>query len=379
MDNQNNNEGPRFFSIRTKLILITSIIIGLTSSIMIVLAVLTFKGDNEVRIQESNLNQARIVAKMLRNELHGVLKEVKAIKTLIENKSYYYNTRLMRDIFFTEESNIAYVGIMERSYRRNKIIKSVFNDALVKSRDIDKGKIQATNDLFKRGIDRAFNGEDVVLNASIYIDEPILCIVIPLKKKDGSNKKAIISYVSITKLLSVFKTKDEITNTFIVNKDGDILAHSNPNIILSGGNYLSLPIVKMMKKSPMDNGHAKYINEKGISFLGSFMKIGFADIGVIASAEEEKVYRSVYKLQNIYIYITVIILTIAIMVVYLFCKNITEPIKDAVGAVKEIENGDFHVKIAPKTNDEIGVLTTSIIQMGQGLEEREFGPLFFGR
>lgn len=359
---------PFIFSIRTKLILIISTIVILTSATMIVLAVVSFKGDNQVRIQENNLSQAKMVARMLRTEFNSVLNELKGINSAIHAIS---NKNLIKKIFFPDESNIIFYGTAGKTGDRYFFSDRVYNENLLRELELNSVKINETSVKYGDHIQRALNGEEIVLNASIYLDRPVLCIIVPLRNNNKIVKKALVSYISITKLLNTFKLKDEITRLFIVNRDGDILAHSNAKLVLAGGNYINLPIVKMMKKSPVDNGHYRYQNENNIYFLGSFNKIGFADIGVIATAEEEKIYRAVYRLQNIYLYITVIILTVAIMAVYLFCKNITEPIKEIVGAVEEIENGDFKVKITPKTNDELGELTKSIIQMGRGLEERE--------
>lgn len=361
---------PFIFSIRTKLILIVSIIVILTSAIIIVLGVLSFKGDNQVRIQESNLGQARMVAMMIKSEIQSVLRELKGINTIMQGKQLKPGQDIINDIFFTGESNILYAGIGEKSGEKVYIKKKAYNDRLLIKLNITPDGINETNDKNNDIIIRAFKGEELILNASVYLNKPVLSVIIPLNSIDKNVRNILIGYISIDKLLSTFSSSDEITRLFIVNRDGDILAHSNPYIVMSGGNYSNLEIVRMMKKSPMDNGHYMYRDENNISYLGSFNKIGFAGIGVIATAEEARVYRAVYKLQTMYIYITIIILTIAIMGVYVFCKNITRPIREIVETVKEIEKGKFSVDITPRTNDELGELTHSIIQMGAGLEER---------
>jgi signal transduction histidine kinase/serine phosphatase RsbU (regulator of sigma subunit) len=361
---------PFIFSIRTKLIFMVSIIVILTSAIIIVLAVFSFKGDNRVRIQESNLNQAGMVAMMIKTEIQSVLRELRGINIILQKKQPASGQDILNDIFFTSESNIIYAGIGEKSGKKIFVRNQLYNNTLLEKLDINKADINTANKNNNDIILHAFNGEELILNASVYFNKPVLSIIIPITGMDNKVKSILIGYISIDKLLASFKSRDEITSIFIVNWTGDILAHSDPNIVLSGGNYSKLEIVNMMKKNPMDNGHYRYRDENGISYLGSFNKIGFAGIGVIATAREEKVYRAVYKLQRIYIYTTIIILTIAIMVVYVFCRNITKPIKEIMEAVKEIENGKFSVNMIPRTNDELGELTSSIVQMGAGLEER---------
>ena len=112
---------------------------------------------------------------------------------------------------------------------------------------------------------------------------------------------------------------------FMVNDAGDIIAHPDGAMIISGGNYLKLPIVTLMMKSPLDNGQLRYRNEGGESYLGSFKKIGIGGCGVIATVEEARAFEQVYRIQRWNFYLTVIILTIAIVVVFIFGKTIHQP------------------------------------------------------
>ncbi len=125
-----------------------------------------------------------------------------------------------------------------------------------------------------------------------------------------------------------------------------------------------------MMKSKLDNGQTRYKNEAGIFHLGSFKKIGFSGIGVVSSVSEDLALQEVYNIQRRNIYITVIVLILAILIVYFFIKSLTTPITALLGATKEIEGGNFHVGIKPSTGDEIGMPHRSFVEWDGALRER---------
>ena len=173
------------------------------------------------------------------------------------------------------------------------------------------------------------------------------------------------------KFLSAFKTSG-ITENFMVNGDGVVLAHPNSNIVLSGTNLSNSPIVKAMLKSTVDNGLTRYENEESKKFyMGSYKKIGFAGIGVISTVLEEKAFEQVYNIQRRNLLIMAITLCTAILVVFVYANTLTNPILNLVEATKKIEEGQFRVDIKPVARDEVGLLTNSFVKMGKGLEERE--------
>lgn len=75
----------------------------------------------------------------------------------------------------------------------------------------------------------------------------------------------------------------------------------------------------------------------------------------------------------------VIVLTSAVLIVFFFGKTITTPIIRLVEATKKIKEGQYRVNITPSTKDEIGELTSSFIEMGMGLEEKEKIKSAFGK
>ena len=115
------------------------------------------------------------------------------------------------------------------------------------------------------------------------------------------------------------------------------------------------------------------------TYLGAFYKTGFGDTGIISTAPESKAFEALYRIRWRNILITLIVLNAGILIVYLFSKTLTRPIKRLVSATQEIEKGNFHVDIKRTGSDEVGDLTDSFVKMGIGLGERERIKDAFGK
>ena len=373
-----------FFSrlkIRSKLISIISIIIIASMAIMISLATIFFKKDNEVRIKESNLTISQVIASKTESDFTAIVEKLNLMGTTIlqefktaEQKSLFTN------LFFSNDRDFLYVGICERGKGNVlRVTKKISNEKFFADNNIDQDFMQqVTADNSSKFI-KSFNQEAVVHNVSERFSFPIMAVSFPFQR-DAQDRvvSVVVGYIKLNRILKSF-VKNGITDTFMVNIDGDVIAHPDSNLIMSHANLVKLPIVERMMKSKSDNEQTRYMDDSGIYHLGSFKKIGFSGIGIVSTVPEGLAMQEVYNIQRRNIIITIIVLNIAILIVYFFSKSLTGPITTLVGATKEIEQGNFKVSIRPETGDEIGILTESFVEMGRGLEEREKMKDAFGK
>lgn len=363
--------------IRTKLISIISLILITALSCMILLATYFFKSDNEIRANELNHKIADITSQKMQNDFSSLVEKLNLMgNTMIQQ---FPQKSLFTDLFFTNDRNMIYVGIGTRAGAGVRVDNAINSAPYFAENRLSIQAINGINDMYASSFMKAFGNDAVVLNVSKSFGAPVLAMALPFQKNpEGSIATILICYLKLDRILQAFQTKD-IFETFMVNSAGDIIGHPDGAIVLSHGNYINLPIVEEMLKSKLDNGQKRYTGADGGSRLGSFKKIGFGGLGVIATVSEEKAFRAVYGIQRRNLLIMVIVLNLGILIVYFFSKTITTPIIRLLGATKEIERGNFRVDIVPTSGDEIGELTTSFVAMGRGLEEREKLKETFGK
>jgi adenylate cyclase len=364
------------YSIRFKLVSIISSVIIITLTGMILLATYFFKRDNELRAWESNQKFSEVTALKVKSDFLSIIERSRIIPGILPRLNPDERASLWEN-----DEDFIFIGIAIKAGRggRLQFIRSIYNTMLMDKSGITAADIQAAHNSSGASFMSSFNGEIAVHNVSQSFRVPVTGFSLPLyRDARGASDQILVSYIRLDRLLKAFKTSGLI-NVFMVNDKGDIIAHPDGSMIISGGNYLNLPIVRLMMKSPLDNGQMRYDDENGVAHLGSFKKIGIGGCGVIATVAEARAYEQVYRIQRWNFYLLVIALTIAILIVYIFGKTITTPIQRLVNATAKIKEGHYNVDIRPSTRDEIGLLTGSFIEMGQGLEEREKMKEAFGK
>jgi adenylate cyclase len=372
-----------FFSrlkIRSKLISMISIIIVTSLAGMIFLATFFFKKDNEVRIKESNLTISQVIASKTESDFTAIVEKINIMATtMLQEFKTDEQKRLFTGLFFSNDRDFLYVAIGRKENNAVVFGKTILNEKFFTENSIDPGTINQVNAENGAKFLKAFNDQAVVYNISGKFGTPVIAVVFPFQRDASDNVNTIaVGYIRLNRILKSF-IKTGITDTFMINSDGDVIAHPDTNLIMNYANLRNLPIVDMMMKSKLDNGQTRYRNEAGVYHLGSFKKIGFSGIGIISSVPETLAMQEVYNIQRRNIYITIIVLNLAILIVYYFSTSLSTPITTLVGATKEIEKGNFRVSVKPTTGDEIGILTESFAEMGRGLEEREKMKDAFGK
>jgi adenylate cyclase len=368
--------GPFYRSIRFKLISIISIIIMASLTGMIFLASYFFKNDNKIRIQESNLQISEVIAMKMKTEIekYQITSSV-MLKEKNESMTGYEN------LFAAGEKEVLFAGIIKQSEKTGelKFEKTFYNKPLMNKFMISEKDIMALNDTNSKNYSLSFAGEPLINNVSPYLNNPAFSICFPYEHDaNGVVKSIMVGYIRLDIIMKTFQTTG-ITQVFMVNYKGDIIVHPDLNTVKTGSNIASLPICSMMMKSKMDNGQTRYNDAKGVFYLGSFKKIDVGGFGIIATANEKDAFKAVYDIQMRNIIILGMVLTGAILFIFFFGKTITTPIVRLVGATKKIINGEYRVDIMPTSRDEIGQLTSTFIEMGKGLEEREKIKNAFGK
>ena len=172
-----------------------------------------------------------------------------------------------------------------------------------------------------------------------------------------------------TKALAALMSSGANNATILVDQNSAVLI--NPDYENEQKTYVAAQslIDSIKDKEGVDNTQSLAETEDGRKFISVHKTKD--NLYVITSVSENSVFAVINRTTYRIILFSLAILFIAIMAIRLFSKNITNPIADLVDASAKIERGEFELDIKPRTHDEIGLLTSSFIQMGKGLAERE--------
>lgn len=177
-------------------------------------------------------------------------------------------------------------------------------------------------------------------------------------------------------LLSEYYEKDEswdgIENYIIIPKSKTILTVEGnkrrgtaiPPLILTDKNK----VILLNSQNSKNNTRIK-MSENGIPIKYHNEIVAYVYVGSMIEKSltiEEEIFLK--KITAIIILVSLLILTISIIFTFFFSKRITKPISDLSKAAKEIENGDYKIRVKNNGKDEISNLSTSFNRMAESIE-----------
>jgi len=360
------------FSLQSKMMTVISIILVVVVSIIIFLATYFFKNDNTIRVLETNLELVRIIELKVRTDINAVVEKGKQLALILGQE---FKTELQKNFFleqfFKNDDDFIYLGVYLQ--KDGKIFPKLetYNKRYLEKSSILESDIQKVIQTHSTEFMRSFDGASILLNTSPGFEEPTICISIPPQQEDSSEEHILIMMIKLQMILDAFN-RSGITETFMVDGNGTVIAHPKKEYVLSAKNLSDLPIVRTMLSAQTTNGQTRFsVDEK--KYLGSYqkLKLKFSNLGIISIVPEDKAFEAVYEIQERNIYIMIISLCSALIIVLLFAKTISKPLMKLLEETVKIAKGNFKVDIKRTTNDEVGLLSDYFVNMAKGLEERE--------
>jgi adenylate cyclase len=369
------------FSIGFKLVSIISLIIVVSLVAMNIVAGIWYKGETEKIIQGNTLDLSMRSAMKVSSDFSSIMEKGNIIAAALAGEiGSVREKEIFKDLFFSRDRDLIFIGIGIREASGAFVMKEkLINPAFFDDTGLDQNSLTRAIDADRKHFEKSFSSATEVFNASSFFNRPVLGISAPYSKKSSDSADAIlIIYVRTDRFQEAVKSSG-VFKTYVVNASGDAIAHYDPAAVLSGANLSNVPIVASLLTGLKKNEQTRFKDDHGKWSLGTYNRIAFGNIGVVVTIDESVAFSVVEKIRRRNIYITLIVLSAAILIVYFFSKTITFPLVRLVSATKKIEGGDFSVRMKSTSNDEIGDLTESFSQMGQGLAEREKMKDAFGK
>jgi len=349
-----NSKTRVLFPIGAKLVIIISVL--LLASLGAVIALVSYISTTDVQ-RTAEYNNFTI-NRRAGSQAEGSFQSVRAAVLLYLKMTSRFSTE--RDTesesdFFSYNRNIAAI---ER--RASGGTDSVFipNEAFMLANNIGADTVK---NYFDSISPRAVNTERTeLLNASPFFKLSMLTAI--FKRQAAAGGETVKILFMPDDLSESFGTG---TNTsFIVNGSGDVLLHPDNDIILDGGNFSSMQIVRELRQESGSEGRQiSFTDNTGEQFFGAYYFITGTDAAAVTTIPYTVVFEAVRKVTLQNIFFTCAVLSLAILFIWFFSKTISRPLNSLAAAALQIESGNFEMDIQPETRDEVGLLTESFGKM----------------
>lgn len=386
------------YSIRLKLLSITTAILAISISGMIWLASMFFRETITVMIQDYNLNLSRLVGDVVESDVDNLVYRAELFGELVDRSSHPSpQSREVEDFFQKNPAVLYYANVSVKG--NGIVVDSAYTNSAF-ARDFGMGLEDWKTTLMQsRYMNRKTNQDGVWIErfasltksanpsnpSTIEIDAQQATVNEKDQKNSGLflflnrtgtgySRFRVVAISPSYFLKSLDSSRQgEFFEMHLVDSRGIPILTTNPALDVS-----SLPIVKKMLNTGLDNGSQRF-HYLGEDYMGSFRIVSRFQIGVISSVKESKAFAAVYQIQKRNVHILIMILSLSFIFIFLFAKTLSIPIIRLVNATKKIESGDLDVEIEARTEDEIGLLTNSFKSMANGLREREKIKEEFGK
>ncbi len=335
------------YPISLKQILLFSLLIILVLGVSTALVSTLVRSDDRIKAEENNLTINERTAATIQSAFENV-----------QNTSFILFDAVSR---IDDESKID--GLFDEFFKANQDILFVYgSDTGLKlngSSGIDSEKESGIMDLIRKN---PYSQKTVFRNATELLGKPSVVFVYGYGAVN--DMKSGVVGLDVQSLIELMSTGSN-NATILVDRSANVLI--NPDFQGESPILDSiLPIIDEVHSNPAENNTQTVVD-------GVFTAVRqiFNDLFVITTISEKSVYAVINRTTFRIILFSLAVFFLAIILIRIFSKGITNPIKDLVEASAEIERGEFELDIKPRSHDEIGLLTESFVQMGKGLAERE--------
>ena len=158
-------------------------------------------------------------------------------------------------------------------------------------------------------------------------------------------------------------------STYMVDQEGNLIAHSDTRKVILGLNVRSLPVVDQVVSGK--EGNLEFDHPEGKRVLCVYKLIKKLRWGVVVQIPVREAYHPLRRVAHTAFIWILIGLAIAMILSLLLTRKLILPIKRLSRGMGEIAKGNLDTYIQPTTKDELGLLTESYNRMIQDLKQSQ--------
>jgi HD-GYP domain-containing protein (c-di-GMP phosphodiesterase class II) len=202
------------------------------------------------------------------------------------------------------------------------------------------------------------------------LNQPAVVIGVPVAG-DNNVIGTVVGLVSLRRVTDRIREegKGDVT-AFLVDRNGNVLMHSEPSVEVRRPNYAGLKIVQEFSKAPLrlTESYTDSSSGRPVRMLGTVAPVGHPEWGVVVEKPEEKAFASVDQMVRATIEWGSLALLLAIIAAIFFASGIARPIRILADRTREIAQGKYQQRVTLRTHNEIGDLAENFNVMSESIE-----------
>jgi len=213
-------------------------------------------------------------------------------------------------------------------------------------------------------------GEAFVANSTISGQLPTFTLAISHQAEDGGEENAVVAAVIRLDGLQRLAARSKVFTTFIVDHEGNPLAHTDPRKVIRRTPVRWISEIKDLQGQQSHGTTFEYVQDDE-KMVGGWASVGIS--GLLAGVQIPKAaaYLTARQLLNNLMVVSLALLIISAILGLIGSRLITRPLERLSNATKAVAKGQFDIQVVSSSRDEINDLAHSFNQMASELDSRE--------
>jgi signal transduction histidine kinase len=331
------------------LVLVSFVAIGVTN----------FVYQAEQSVWQSYQDEAAHNAALSINTFINQVQEYMKLVGAIDRTYLQVNPREMEELL---QHNPALLEVV-RLDRQGKVFAGAYQD--------NRPVLRNTFTVQQSGwFNQALAGQPYVGNLEISADgEPYIILAIP-DEDDG----VVAVRLRMTLLWDVVEASrfGKTGQAYIVDREGNLVAHSNHNLMLERTTLTDRPEMKAMLAAPGNKWRGAYQNIEGVSVVGATLPISMGGWVIFTEAAQtemvELTYKAAFSLGG---GVLLLGLLMVLLTGFVLRRLVLRPIENLHDGANRIGQGDLSYRLQSEQPNEIGQVALAFNEMATKLQDRE--------
>lgn len=311
----------------------------------------------EGTILELHSHLASTLSEKITNYLEGLEKQmVFVIKSITEAKG---QSQAVLQALLDSDENFVSISLVNL---KGKEMFKVYNDDLLKDAKLLN---ISDHETFKQIIDEKNKRIGLISHVYFTDDRPQLDVFYKLQETH-----VLFATLSLTNLWKHIENV-RLAKTgyaFLVNSNGNIIAHPDKSKVSQKENVRSLQIVDEVLKA-VSVGSSAYARDDGTNIVGAYAPIPLMKWGIIIEQNESEAFETEILSRRKAFWIGLIVFIIAVIFAYILARGLSRPIMHLIHGAERVASGDFTIQVKVHTRDEIRDLAHTFNSMTRKLKE----------
>ncbi len=203
-------------------------------------------------------------------------------------------------------------------------------------------------------------------NASL---PPDMAILLFAASPPGSDRIAVAE-IRPDRFLRIF-AGSEIYKVFLVDANGQVLAHPNPTSVIGRSDLRKLDLVRAALQGQPHRGVLSYRDDQSRELIGGFFRLDDSRVSVLTEIPKDEALRAGRLLAKRSQLFAIGIVLTALLLSIFFSRRLSAPLRELEAATRSVARGDLATNVQVKSRDEVGSLARAFNRMAEELLQRD--------